>query len=118
MKTLFKNRIILFSLCIALLFFPLTANAVPSGEIIYVPSTKLLEMWISSVDGRDARQLFKLPLFTLELSVQEGDRYIVVVAEGMENEEIGEAESGIDAYLLNTSGPTYTSEGFNIGTVQ
>ena len=48
---------------------------------------------MSSVDGRNARPLFKLPLFTMELSIQEGDRYIVVVAEGMENKEIGEGKS-------------------------
>ena len=115
MKAFFKNRTKLFSLCLAFLLSPFTANTVPSGEIIYVPSTKLLEMWISSVDGRDARQLFKLPLFTLELSIQEGDRYIVVVAEGMENEEIEEAESGIDAYLLDTQDPLTRRKDLTLG---
>lgn len=87
---------------LALLLFPFTANAAPSGEIIFVHSTEPLEIWAGSVDGHNARPLFKLPLFTLELSIQEGDRYILVVAEGTENKEIGAEEMGIDAYLLDT----------------
>ena len=100
MKILFRNRAKFFSLCLALLLFPFTANAVPSGEVMFVHSTEPLEIWAGSVDGRNARSLFKLPLLTMELSIQEGDRYVVVVAEGMENEE-----TGIDAYLLDTQNP-------------
>lgn len=70
---------------------------------------------MSSVDGRNARGLFKLPLFTMELSVQEGDRYILVVAEGMENKRIGDAETGIDAYLLDTQNPRAGRKDLTLG---
>lgn len=70
---------------------------------------------MSSVDGRNARRLFKLPLFTMELSVQEGDRYVIVVAEGMENEEIGEEEGGVDAYLLDTQNPRAGRKDLTLG---
>ena len=70
---------------------------------------------MSSVDGRNARRLFKLPLFTMELSVQEGDRYILVVAEGMENKGIGDAETGMDAYLLDTQNPRAGRKDLTLG---
>ena len=70
---------------------------------------------MSSVDGRNARRLFKLPLFTMELSVQEGDRYILVVAEGMENKEIGEEEIGVDAYLLDVQSPRAGRKDLTLG---
>lgn len=115
MKTLFKNRVRFFSVCLALLLFPFTIHAAPSGKIIFQHSTKPLDVWMSSVDGRNAHRLFKLPLFTMELSVQEGDRYILVVAEGMENKEIGDAEIGLDAYLLDTQNPRTGRKDLTLG---
>ena len=70
---------------------------------------------MSSVDGRNARRLFKLPLFTMELSIQEGDRYVVVVAEGMENKKIGEEEIEVDAYLLDIQSPRAGRKDLTLG---
>lgn len=115
MKILFRNRAKFFSLCLILLLFPFTIHAAPSGKIIFSHSTEPFEIWMSSVDGRNARGLFKLPLFTMELSVQEGDRYILVVAEGMENKRIGEEEIGVDAYLLDTQNPRAGRKDLTLG---
>ena len=51
---------------------------------------------MSGVNGRNARKLFEPPLIVYEISIQEGDRYILCVGEG-----IG-TETGFDAYLFDT----------------
>lgn len=115
MNTLFINRVKPFSFCLILLLFPFTTHAAPSGEVMFVHSAEPLEIWIGDVDGRNARSLFKLPLLTMELSIQQGDRYVVVVAEGMDNEEIEEAETGVDAYLLDTQNPREGRKDLTLG---
>ena len=58
------------------------------------------EIWINDVNGHNARKLFKPPLIILEISIQEGDRYILVVGEG-----IFPQEGGIDVYLFDRQNP-------------
>ena len=76
----------------------LSAHAAPTGEIIYAHPKKQLELWMSNVNGQNARQLFQLPLLYQEISIQAGDRYIVVVAEQVEADEEG---FGVNAYLFD-----------------
>ena len=115
MNTLFIKRVKPFSFCFVLLLFPFATHAAPSGEVMFVHSAEPLEIWVGGVDGRNARSLFKLPLLTMELSIREGDRYIVVVAEGLGNEEIKEAETGVDAYLLDTQNPRVGRKDLTLG---
>ena len=50
------------------------------------------------MNGQGARQLFELPLLCQELSIQEGDRYLLVVAERVDPDE---DDFGINAYLFD-----------------
>lgn len=95
-----ENWMKLFFLWFVLSPFHFTANAAPSGDIIFVHPMDPCEIWISDVNGHNARKLFKAPLIILEISIQEGDRYILVVGEGLFPKE-----GGIDAYLFDRQNP-------------
>lgn len=96
----FEKWVKLLVLWSVFLPFHFTANADPSGEIIFVHPTDPREIWISDVNGHNARKLFKPPLIILEISIQEGDQYILVVGEG-----VFPKEGGIDAYLFDRRNP-------------
>ena len=100
MTPCFENWTNLFVFWFALLPFHFTANAAPSGEIIFVHPMNAREIWISDVNGRNARRLFNPPLIILGISIQEGDRYILGVGEG-----VFPKEGGIDAYLFDRQNP-------------
>ena len=68
-------------LYVCLLFLPFTVNAVPDGEIIFTQVEG--GIWRSNGNGRNVQRLFHPPLFILEMSIQEGDRYLLVVGEGL-----------------------------------
>ena len=91
------NRWQMFCSCVFLLCTVFTVKAIPAEEIIFtLPAPNQTEIWTSDVNGRNARKLFEPPLIVYEISIQEGDRYILCVGEG-----IG-IESGFDAYLFDT----------------
>ena len=75
-----------------------SARAAPTGEVIFAHPKKQLELWMSNLNGHNARQLFELPLLYQEISIQEGDRYLVVVAEQVVADEDG---FGVNAYLFD-----------------
>ena len=75
-----------------------TVDTLPAEEIIFAAHPQNQPgIWISNVNGRNARKLFDPPVLVQEISIQEGDRYIVCVGEGIEN-----IETGFDAYLFDT----------------
>lgn len=72
-------------------------NTVNAEEIVYQPNQWLQEgIWISDVNGSNARRLFNPPLLIKELSIQKGDRYLLCVANG------ADPEVGSDVYLFDT----------------
>ena len=79
-----------------LLLLPFVVNAAPTGEIIFTHPTHKRGIWIGGANGQNARQLFNPPLLVTRISVQEGDRYILVVGEGLWDKEVG-----VDAYLFD-----------------
>ena len=86
-------------LCLSLtLILSFSARAAPTGEVIFAHPKKQLELWMSNLNGHNARQLFELPLLYQEISIQDGDRYLVVVAERVEADEDG---FGVNAYLFD-----------------
>ena len=97
MTRLFQNRWQLCYLCIFLVCIVFTVKAMPAEEIIFASSAQNQRgIWISNVNGHNARKLFDPPVLVQEISVQKGDRYILCVGEG-----IG-IETGFDAYLFDT----------------
>ena len=91
------NRWQMLCSCVFLLCTVFTIKTIPAEEIIFtLPAPNQTEIWTSDVNGRNARKLFEPPLIVYEISIQEGDRYILCVGEG-----IG-IESGFDAYLFDT----------------
>lgn len=80
---------------LVLLLFPFKANAFPAGDIIF-SSPHTQGIWMSNVNGHKVHQLFDPPLLISEMSIQEGDRYILVVGEG-----VVDAEFGVDVYLFD-----------------
>ena len=88
-------------LCLSLFLFCsiFIVNPVPAEEIIYAslnPQNRKIEIWISDVNGNNARKLFSPPVLVQEISILKGDRYILCVGEGVGN------ETGFDAYLFDT----------------
>ena len=74
-----------------------TVDTLPAEEIIFAAHPQSQPgIWISNVNGRNARRLFDPPVLVQEISIQEGDRYIVCVGEGFDTEH------GFDAYLFDT----------------
>ena len=54
----------------------------PGGEIIFVHPQDWGEIWISNVDGTNARQCFDQTFEQVHsLSVQKGGKYVLAVAE-------------------------------------
>jgi hypothetical protein len=86
-------------LCLFLICSTFIVNTIPAEEIIYAslnPQNRKIEVWISNVNGRNARKLFSPPVLVQEISILKGDRYILCVGEGLGN------ETGFDAYLFDT----------------
>ena len=74
-----------------------TVDTLPAEEIIFAAHPQNQPgIWISNVNGRNARRLFDPPVLVQEISIQEGDRYILCVGEGIDTEH------GFDAYLFDT----------------
>ena len=93
----FENYWKLCCLSVFLLCAVFTVKAMPAEEIIFVSSAQnQMGIWISDVNGRNARKLFDPPVVIQEISVQAGDRYILCVGEGID------IENGFDAYLFDT----------------
>lgn len=85
-------------LCLFLLCSIFIVNAIHAEEIIYASHPKDREaLWISNVNGHNARKLFSPPLYIYEISIQKGDRYILCVGGGDDD-----IETGVDAYLFDT----------------
>lgn len=84
----------LLHISLVLVFFPSVLQALPDEDIIF-RNPGQLGIWMSDVKGRHPRRLFNPPLLIDEISIQEGDRYLLVVGEG-----INEA-SGVDVYLFD-----------------
>lgn len=92
------NRYSVCCLCFLLVLFSNAADAMPSGEIIFEHPLNWGEIWISNVDGTNARQLFRQTFEQVDkLSVQKGGKYILVVAE--------EPWAEWDIYLFNLHKP-------------
>lgn len=102
------NRYSVCCLCFLLILFSNAAEAVPSGEIIFVPPLDWGEIWISNVDGTNARQLFRQTFEQVhKLSVQKGNKYILAVAE--------EPWAQWDIYLFNLRKPKATRKNLTQG---
>ena len=97
MKHIFVNIPRILCMCLFVLCSFFIVSTIPADEIIYQPNIwNQKGIWISNVKGSNPRRLFNPPLIARKISIQEGDRYILCVGEG-----IG-IESGIDAYLFDT----------------
>ena len=102
------NRYSVCCLCFLLILFSNAADAMPSGEIVFVHPLDWGEIWISNVDGTNARQLFDQTFEQVHrLSVQKGGKYILAVAE----EPWGQA----DIYLFNLRKPKATRKNLTRG---
>ena len=97
MTRFFQNCRKMCCLSVFFLCAVFTVDTLPAEDIIFVSADpQNQEIWISKVDGRNARKLFNPPLVVMEISIQEGDRYILCVGEGIED-----IETGYDAYLFD-----------------
>ena len=82
MNSFFQHRYSVCCLCFLLILFLNTVDARPEGEIVFVHPLNWGEIWISNVDGTNARQLFDQTFEEVhKLSVQAGGKYILAVAE-------------------------------------
>ena len=98
MSSFFQKRCGLCCLCFLLILFSNTSGAMPGGEIIFVHPQDWGEIWISNVDGTNARQCFDQTFEQVHsLSVQKGGKYVLAVAE----EPWGQA----DIYLFHLRKP-------------
>lgn len=98
MNSFVQSRYGVCCLCFLLILFSNAVNAVPSGEIVFVHPLDWGEIWISNVDGTNARQLFAQTFEEVhKLSVQKGNKYILAVAE--------EPWAEWDIYLFNLRKP-------------
>ena len=98
-----KRFFSVFRLCVVYLcfvyFLPFTTHAKLTGEIIFPDPLEFRELWIGKInEGHSARRIYRLPLLVMELSVQKGNRYLLVVAESFDENEL---QLGVDAYLLD-----------------
>lgn len=108
MNSFFQIRCGVCCLCFLLILFSNAADAVPSGEIIFVHPLDWGEIWVSNVDGTNARQLFRQTFEEVhKLSVQKGGDYILVVAE--------EPWAEWDIYLFNLHKPRATRKNLTKG---
>lgn len=96
MERLVESWVKLVGFWIVLLLLPFVVNAAPNGTFIFTHPIHNRGIWLGGVKGQNARQLFNPPLFITRISVQEGNRYILVVGEGLGNKEVG-----VDAYLFD-----------------
>ncbi len=100
MRHFFHYQLRILCLCIILLCCIFVDNTITAEKIIYQPNRWHQKgIWISNADGHNARRLFNPSLNVTKISIQEGDRYILCVGEG-----VG-IESGYDAYLFDTKNP-------------
>ena len=85
--------------CLSVLFLcaVFIVDTLPAEEIIFASNPRDQEIWISKVNGRNARKLFNPPVIVQEISIQKGDRYILCVGAGIDDIEIG-----YDVYLFDT----------------
>lgn len=98
MAHFFQNHRRISCLCFFLLCSIFIVDTIYAEEIIYTSHPKDQEaIWISDVNGHNARKLFSPPLFIQEISIQKGDRYILCVGGGDDD-----IETGVDAYLFDT----------------
>ena len=99
MRSLFY-RFGLCLVCLYLLYYlSLTTHANPTGEIIFSHPVDRLGLWIGNVDSkRTSQKISEVPLLMSQLSIQEGDRYIIAVADRI---NINEREYFVDLYLID-----------------
>ena len=94
----YRFRLCFLYYCFACLL-PLAAHAKPTGEIIFSHPVDRLGLWIGNVNSKRAsHKVLDLPLLISQLSIQEGDRYIIAVADRINN---GEREYFVDLYLID-----------------
>ena len=85
------------------------AVAVPAGQIVFAHPSGSGEIWIANVDGTNARRIFNHRfVYIHSLSVQKGNRYILVVAEA-----IGKADT--DVYLFDRQKPRTDGKNLTLG---
>ena len=83
--------------------------AVPAGQIVFAHPSGSGEIWIANVDGTNAHSIFNHRFgYIHDLSVQEGNRYILVVAE-----PVGKAD--VDVYLLDQRKPRTDGKNLTLG---
>lgn len=96
---------------IFLIFAQLVPNTVaaPTGQIVFAHPSGSGEIWIANVDGTNARRIFNHRFgYIHNLSVREGGRYILVVAE-----PTGKAD--IDVYLFDRRKPRTDGKNLTLG---
>ena len=99
MTHFFENCWKICCLSVFLMCAVFTVDTLPAEEIIFVSDPGRDQgIWISRVGGSNVRKLFNPPILVQEISIQEGDRYILCVGEGIED-----IETGFDAYLFDTT---------------
>ena len=94
-----------YRFCLCLLYFSLICHFSPAtyanltGEIIFRHPVDTLGLWLGNVNSKHtSRKISDVPLLISQLSIQEGDRYIMAVADRIiENEQ----EYFVDLYLID-----------------
>ena len=94
----YRFRLCLLYCCLACIL-PLAAHAKPTGEIIFSHPVDRLGLWVGNVNfKRTSHKISDVPLLISQISIQEGDRYIVAIADRVSN---GEREYFVDLYLID-----------------
>lgn len=108
MRRFFQSRYSVCYLCFFLILFSSAAGAMPGGEIVFVHPQDWGEIWISNVDGTNARRLFDQTFEQVHhLSVQKAGEYILAVAE--------EPWAQSDIYLFHLRKPKPTRKNLTRG---
>ena len=94
------SRFSLWLISFCLLFhLSLATHAELTGEIIFSHPVDRLGLWIGNVnDKHTVQKLSDVPLLVSRLSIQEGDRYIIAVADRV---IVNEREYFVDLYLVD-----------------
>lgn len=96
----FFYRFCLCLICFCLIcYLSLTTQANPTGEIIFSHPVDRLGLWRGKVNSkRTSQKISDVPLLISRLSIQEGDRYIIAVADRV---IVNEREYFVDLYLID-----------------
>ncbi len=120
MNNKLRTFCLLSIICISLLYSSTVANAVPTGEIIFVHPKARGEIWFSNVVGSNAHKFFRHTFEKInKIRIQEDGKYVLAVV----SKPISVDENGIvrlvmartELFLLDKENPNKEAKEISLG---